>query len=239
MQSLTHSSRSDKIESYRLRARTLDNSEAWRGRRSQGDFAQAINPIGTLPPPATVPVKLKCDLDEYYCTIERHLAKLRSKYATPVYCFALRLSRKSGRFYASQIRMANYFGCSRRTMGTTFGELERGRFFRRISTSRFQTNVYMVQDHPAWTKENPGQCVTKCEMPWSNDGPDLGRQLYAISGGRVKFRPEQIKCLTELFSEEEIEHGFRRLLETRSVALDRHGFIRMEGLDWEALCWDI
>jgi hypothetical protein len=98
--------------------------------------------------------------------------------------------------------------------------------------------VYAVLDHASWAEKNPGKCTTKIEMPWAAESPELGRQLHAIAAGRVKFRPEQIRYLQEHFTDEEIERGFRKLLETRSVPLDGNGVIYMKNLDWEALCWD-
>jgi biotin operon repressor len=174
---------------------------------------------------------------EYHCTAEWHLSRMRSKYAAPVYGFALRLSRKSGSFYASQIRLSEYFGCSRRTIWAAVQELEAIGFFVRISRSRFRTTVFTVLDHGTWAKRNPGKCPSKIEMPWSAEGQVLGRELHAISGGRVKFRPEQIEYLKSNFTDEEIKQGFHRLL-GQEVPMDVHGFIHMKKLDWEALCSD-
>jgi biotin operon repressor len=175
---------------------------------------------------------------EYHCTAEWHLSRMRSKYATPLYGFALRLSRKSGSLYVSQIHLAEYFGCSRRTIWAAVQELEAAGFFVRISKSRFRTIVSTVLDHVTWAKRNPGKCPTKIEMPWSVEGEVLGRELHAISGGRVKFRPEQIEYLKFNFTDEEIKQGFRRQL-ARGAPVDGHGFIYMKNLDWEALCSDV
>jgi hypothetical protein len=175
---------------------------------------------------------------EYHCTAEWHFSRMHSKYSALLHSFALHISTDSGRFYCSQSRLAGYFGCSRRAIWTAIHELERAGFFVRISSSAFCTNVYTVLDHSTWAKKNPRKCATKIEMPWSPEGQALGRRLYAISGGRVKFRPQQIQYLQDRFTDEEVEHGFRRLLNTQSVLLDKHGFIRMKNIDWEALCWE-
>jgi biotin operon repressor len=175
---------------------------------------------------------------EYHCTAEWHLARMSSKYAAPLYGFALRLSRKSESFYASQIGLAEYFRCSRRTIWTAVQELNAAGFFIRISKSPFRTTMYMVLDHIAWAKKNPGRCPTKIEFPWSADGPQLGKELHAMSGGRVKFRPEQIEYLRSDFTDAEIKRGFRRLL-ARGVSVDRHGYIYMNNLDWDVLCADV
>ena len=172
---------------------------------------------------------------EYYCTAEWHLAHMASKYAAPLYGIALRLSWRSQMFYASQIHLAGYFGCSRRTIGAAIRDLERTGFLVRLSSSHFHTNVYTVLDHASWAERNPGRCATKIEMPWSAEGPELGRHLHALSGGRVKFRPDQITYLEASFTDEEIKQGFRRLLDL-GVPIDRQGFINMKGLDWGTLC---
>jgi hypothetical protein len=163
---------------------------------------------------------------------------MSSKYAAPLYGLALRLSNKSERFYASQLHVAQYFGCSRRTMSTAVRELETTGFFARISSSSFHPNVYTVLDHATWVERNPGKCTTKIEMPWSGEGPELGRHLHALSGARVKFRPEQITYLKARFTDEEITEGFRRLLDL-GVPADRQGFINMKNIDWDALCPDV
>jgi hypothetical protein len=176
---------------------------------------------------------------EYHCTAEWHLCRMSSKYAAPLYGLALRLSNKSGRFYASQVRLAEYFDCSRRTIWSLVRELEMAGFFVRISSSPFHTNVYTVLDHATWAERNPGKCARKIEMPWSAEGPVLGRELHAISGGRVKFRPEQIEYLKFNFTDENIKRGFRRLSARGVVPVDGDGFIDMKHLDWEALCLDV
>jgi biotin operon repressor len=175
---------------------------------------------------------------EYYCTAEWHFACMKSKYAAPLYGFALRLSRKSESFYASQIRLAEYFGCSRRTIWTAVQELEAAGFFVRISKSPFRTNVYTVLDHSTWAYENPDNCAIKIEMPWSAEGSQLGRQLHAISGASVKFRTQQIEYLQINFNDEEITRGFRQLL-AQGVPVDAHGFIDMKKVDWGLLCSDV
>jgi hypothetical protein len=176
---------------------------------------------------------------EYYCTAEWHLAQMASKYVAPLYGIAQRLSWKSKMFYASQLHLANYFGCSRRTIWAAVRDLETTGFLVLRSSSPFRTNVYTVLDHDSWVERNPGKCTTKIEMPWSAEGPLLGRELHAISGGRVKFRPEQIEYLKFNFTDEEIKRGFRRLLARGVVSVDRHDFIDMKNLDWEALCLDV
>jgi HTH domain len=173
---------------------------------------------------------------EYHCTTEWHLCRLASKYATPIYSFALRISYLSERFYCSQDHLAHYFACTRRTVWSAIQELEKTGFFIRISSSPFCTNVYTVLGHETWAEDNPGRCATKIEMPWSREGLELGRQLHAMSGGRVKFRPEQIRYLMVRYSEEKIKQAFRKLLETRSIPVDRHGFINTQYSGWEALC---
>jgi hypothetical protein len=102
-------------------------------------------------------------------------------------------------------------------------------FFVLFSRASFRTNVYSVLEHAIWAKRNPGKCATKIEMPWSAEGPLLGRELHAISGGRVKFRPEQIEYLKFNLTDEEIKQGFRRLL-ARGVPMDGHGFLRIAKL---------
>jgi hypothetical protein len=185
--------------------------------------------------PSSVRKNRESPTTEYHCTAEWHFARLHSKYSALLHGFALHISTESGRFYCSQVRLAGYFGCSRRAIWTAIHELERAGFFVRISSSAFCTNVYTVLDHPAWAKRNPGKCTTKIDMHWSAEGPELGRRLYAISGGRVKFRPEQIRYLQDRYTDEEIENGFRRLL-GRGVSVDKHSVIYMKGVDWEALC---
>jgi hypothetical protein len=117
-------------------------------------------------------------------------------------------------------------------------ELEASGFFVRMSRSLFQSNDYTVLPHETWAKINSGKCATKVEMPWSAEGDELGRCLHAMSGGRVKFRPEQIEWLKLNFTEEGIKEGFSKALAMGGVPLDKHGVVIMRGVNWEALCLD-
>ena len=149
------------------------------------------------------------DTSEYHCSTEWHLGRLRSKYASPLYNFALKISATSRTFFCSQLNLARYFGCSVRTIGTAVKELERAGFFVRISARAFQTNRYRVLRHKEWAARNPGRCTTRIEFPWTGEGEEIGRRLYAISGGTAKFLPHQITLLKERFTHEQIEGLFR------------------------------
>jgi biotin operon repressor len=173
---------------------------------------------------------------DYHCTAEWHLSRMKSRYCAPLYTFALHLSNKTQLFYAAQDRVAEYFGCSRRTIWGAVQELENARFFVRKTKRQFLTIVYEVLDHTNWAKKNPGHCTSKIQMPWSPEGLELGRQLHALSGGRLKFRPEQIAYLKRKFTDEQIEYGFRRLLATQNAPVDRHGFLDMKNSNWAVLC---
>jgi hypothetical protein len=154
----------------------------------------------------------------YFCTAEWHLSFLHSRFCPLIYGLAFRLSTKSGLFYASQVRLAEYFGASRRSVWSAVRELEKLGFLVRVARRRsFAPTVYRVVEHCSWAESHPEQCAKKLEMPWATDNPDLGRCLFSISGGQVKFRPQQIEFLQKQYTDAEIEFGFHQLIANGQV----------------------
>jgi hypothetical protein len=141
---------------------------------------------------------------------------MKSRLAAPIYTWARKVSKKSGSFYASAQRMAAYFRLNRKTVLSAMDELVDNGFFQIDRVERFKPNVYKVLDHKEWAIAHPGHCVQELSFPWKGQGDPLGRQLYAISGGRAKFWPNQMTGLRNLgFSDEEIIKHFNHfLLET-------------------------
>jgi hypothetical protein len=75
-------------------------------------------------------------------------------------------------------------------------ELERAGFFVVIRKKPFESTVYKVLSHDEWAEQHPDQCVQKIAFPWSGEaGDELGRRLYAASGGKVKLSPHLLNRL--------------------------------------------
>jgi hypothetical protein len=138
----------------------------------------------------------------YHCSIEWHLAQLRDSkdrrapFAAALHPFALRISRKSGRFHCSAVRLAKYFRVSKWTVLRAMEALTIAGFFVPISKELFESTNYRVVLHTDWAKTHPGQCVVKTEFPWSGEpGDELGRRLYTASGARTKWYPNLLDSL--------------------------------------------
>jgi hypothetical protein len=107
-----------------------------------------------------------------------------------------------------------YFGVERKTVLRALDELSVMGFFALTRIERFKPNVYDVVDHKTWANRFPGRCVQKMSFPWEGQEDLLGQQLFAMSGQRVVFLPNQITGLRTLgFSDEQISDAFRTFLE--------------------------
>ncbi len=129
----------------------------------------------------------------FHCSSEWHLARLQCPTAALVYPFALRISKNSGKFACSAISVARFLDVHRTTVLRAFHKLSELGFFELLEYGKFDTNIYNVVLHSDWAQRNPGKCIQKIQFPWSGEGDPLGQQLYAASGGRVKFKEFQIR----------------------------------------------
>jgi hypothetical protein len=167
---------------------------------------------------------------QFHCSAEWHFVQMKSRLAAPIYGWASKVSRRSGVFHASAEHMAQYFGVNRKTIFSALDELTAGGFLELMRKERFKPNIYKVIGHKEWAIAHPGRCVRQVEYPWKGEGDPLGRQLYAISGGRVKFWPNQMTGLRNIgFSDEEITEHFRAFIERKA------GYV---GSQWERAYYD-
>jgi hypothetical protein len=155
-------------------------------------------------------------LSHYHCSSEWHFARLKRKgrgpnYAALIYSFALHLSKKSGVFYASTPRLAEYFGADVRSIRKALRQLVILGFFEKISEEPGATISYRPIHHKAWAANHTGQCTEKASTPWDEEpGDTLGRELHAISGGRFYPRPNFVKAMRNTgHSEADIREHFR------------------------------
>jgi hypothetical protein len=146
----------------------------------------------------------------WFCTAEWHTAQLKSRLAAPIYTLAMKFSRNSGIFSASAVNLAQYFGVHRNTIDRALDDLRANRLFEPVRSERGRATIYRPIRHEEWAAANPGFCIRQIEYPWKGEGDPLGRQLYALSGERVKFFPRQMTGLRNLgFSDEQIITEFR------------------------------
>jgi hypothetical protein len=128
-----------------------------------------------------------------HCSSEFHLARLKSKLAPLVYSLALRLSKCNDVFFASLENLTDYFGVGYSTTWRAVRELVDFGWFELISDEPFHHSTYRVIKHEEWAKQYPGMCREKTE--WTGDRDELGVELHAASGGRVRFFPGHLKAL--------------------------------------------
>jgi hypothetical protein len=137
-------------------------------------------------------------LSPYYCSPEWHLA--RFGLATVLtYSLAYRLSKKSGHFNGSAERVALYFGMNEKTIDRAFANLLKVGFFelRESGQAKFESSIYEVLSHTDWAGFHAGECREKEEYIFSKGDP-LGRELFTLSAGRVKFKDFQIQNYRKL-----------------------------------------
>jgi len=113
---------------------------------------------------------LKVDrVSDYYRTAEWHITKMKSTWALAVYNFALRISKESGVFFCSAVRLAEYFGCNERSIRRAYKQLLEAGFFELTDQVTYEPNVYKVVRHKLWAEKHPGQCPTKLSFAWSSE----------------------------------------------------------------------
>jgi hypothetical protein len=149
----------------------------------------------------------------FHCSAEWHLRQMKAELAPLLYSWARRLSAKSGVFSASAENVAKYFGVHHNSVLRAIKELVETGFFQLERREKFKPNTYIVVDHKSWAAHHPNRCVTEVSFPWTGEGDPLGRELYAISGGRVKFWPNQMEAYRKLdLPDEEIAWQFRNFM---------------------------
>jgi hypothetical protein len=161
---------------------------------------------------------------EYHCTAEWHISRMKSRWALAVYNFALRISKESGVFFCSAVRLAEYFGCNERSIRRAYKQLLEAGFFELTDQVTYEPNVYKVVRHKLWAEKNPGQCPTKLSFGWSSECSRLGQALWCASGGQARLGTYQVRFLERLgLSGEEIVSDFAAFWsrQSHSVRADR------------------
>jgi hypothetical protein len=160
------------------------------------------------------------EISHYHCSAEWHFAHLSGRgrfFAATLYSFAFHLSKKTGRFWASIPRMAEYFGVTERTVRHALRHLEKTGFLEVVAKSVGQSVQYRPVGHKEWKVKNGAHCITKgTEVPYTNEPQDvLGRQLYAISAQRFKPYPNFVKGMRRIgMADELIVQHFKNFLTT-------------------------
>lgn len=141
--------------------------------------------------------------DYYHCSYEWHIARL-SPVCSLIYPFAFRVSGgmdtslADRRFYGSAGSLATYFDYSECQVRRGLLELEEIGFFQLIARKKFKPTQFRVLSHDDWKVKHKENCTAKSQYPWTGEGDSLGRSLWKISGGQVKFRDFQVKGLRNL-----------------------------------------
>ena len=87
---------------------------------------------------------------QLHCSAEWHMAQMKSRFAAVIYTWARKVSRRSGRFYASAQNMAAYFRVDRKVILRALKELVANGFLILVRAERGKPNVYKVIDHKEW-----------------------------------------------------------------------------------------
>jgi hypothetical protein len=169
------------------------------------------------------------ETSHYHCSAEWHFARLNGRgrfFAAALYSFAFHLSKKTGRFYASIPRMAEYFGVDERTVRHALRQLEKTGFFEVVSKPAGQAIEYRPVGHKEWREKYSGKCVTKGTQ--NERANALGRLLYTLSAGRFNAWPNYLKGLRRIgapwaaLTDEQIANHFKNFLPTYVPKDNRH-----------------
>lgn len=150
----------------------------------------------------------------FHCSWEWHIAR-SSSVCSLIYPFAFRVSGgkktelKKRRFFPSAGALAIYFDYSECQVRRGLRTLEQAGFFQLIARKKFLPTQYRVLSHDEWALKHKGKCTIKVEFPWAGEGDPLGRSLWKITCGQVKFGDFQVKGLRNLgVDENRIEMEF-------------------------------
>jgi hypothetical protein len=122
-----------------------------------------------------------------YCSAEWHFSRFEGgTYCFPIYSLAMRMAFASEMFWPSLEELAEYLNADIKAIREAVHLLVLSGFFVVVKAELGETVRYRPVPHDEWEKTNPGLCVHKDEMPWSG-GDELGRQLYAVTGGWKLF----------------------------------------------------
>jgi hypothetical protein len=157
-------------------------------------------------------------LSSFYCSPEYHLQRMRSGLAPSLWGWGRRLSSVSECFWPSINQIAEYFNRDRTTVMRALFELVGEEWAEVIDSEPGKTVNYRFLSHDEWAKKHPGKCVVKERMPWDGEGDVLGARLYAISGGRAKFLPNQMNGLRKFgFEDDTIATEFKVFLDRNPI----------------------
>jgi len=186
-------------------------------------FEQGM-PVGLAPNDNQSHVAGSDRLSESYsfeCSEYFHLADL-SPICSLVYGLAYKLTKGGDNpFFASANSVASYFGRSASQVRRGLKQLEAYGLLELRSAKSFRTNSYRVVSHREWASQHPGRCCEKLEFSYTDEGDPLGRQMWQITGGRVKFQPFNSVYIRKLgFTDNEIIEAFSSFWNEKGHKLD-------------------
>jgi hypothetical protein len=150
----------------------------------------------------------------FHCDTSWHLEGVSLR----IYDLASRVGHRTKKFYATLGSLATYFRVGESTIQRALKLLEESGFFEVLDEGPFISTVYRVLSHKEYAEKYPGQCCQKEVLVWFDDpGVDpLARQFYALSGGRIKFRTNDMKGLRKLgLSDEQLLSEFEKFFERK------------------------
>jgi hypothetical protein len=142
--------------------------------------------------------KPELESERYHCSAEWHLFRLKHRCGV-IHSRLVQLTQNGKRpFFGSQEGLAEYFGCSTKTVNRAFEQLVSAGFLELTrKAAPGETNSYRLVDHATWAKAHPNKCLTRMEMPWANDESPLGKQLWAYTHG-IEWKLYQVKNILKL-----------------------------------------
>ena len=134
-------------------------------KQSQREQESPVQSIPITSPNPESELAQNIQLSNYYCSTEWHLYKAARKQPLVGYLYTLaqRISQKTGEFYASGERLADYFDCNRKTIYDATDILVKTGFFIYVGKTEQQANIYKPIYHDDWVITHPNQCVLKAE----------------------------------------------------------------------------
>jgi hypothetical protein len=131
------------------------------------------------------------------CSAEKHLWRYGGA-AVAVYSKISKLTYTGSSEYWSTVpEMERFLGCSDRQAREVFSLLHKEGWLVFVSSgAKHAHKDRAIVSHEDWAISHPGRCYEREARPWDGEeGDQLGKELYRISGGRLRWYANQLRAL--------------------------------------------
>lgn len=147
----------------------------------------------------------------YLCDSFFHLRKSGNLLA--LYCLLAKLTKGgTTTFFGTYANVARYFfpNANGEKFGAAYETVRRNfHALRKLGWLKARPDGdWDFIDHKEWAKEHAGECLKRVVIPWQDETDPLVKQLYALSGGKLRLMENHIAGMRKLGTDQEIIEAF-------------------------------